>query len=82
MGKWDELVPVDLSPAANGRQSLVQRGCQLLVAKIINRFGGKASSEGLESRESVLARTQLASVITDDNMAAEWRKVLRLQDPP
>jgi spermidine synthase len=39
-------------------------------------------SEGLESRESVLARTQLASVITDDNMAAEWRKVLRLQDPP
>jgi spermidine synthase len=39
-------------------------------------------SEGLESRESVLSRTQAATVITDDNMAAEWRKVLRLQDPP
>jgi spermidine synthase len=40
------------------------------------------TAEGLESRDSVLARTQLASVITDDNMAAEWRKVFRLQDPP
>jgi spermidine synthase len=38
--------------------------------------------EGLESRDSVLARTAVATVITDDNMAAEWRKVLRLQDPP
>ena len=39
-------------------------------------------NEGLESRASVLARTSAATVITDDNMAAEWRKVLRLQDPP
>lgn len=39
-------------------------------------------AEGLESRDAVLARTQLATVITDDNMAAEWRKVLRFQEPP
>ena len=39
-------------------------------------------SEGLEAGPSVLARTSGATVITDDNMAAEWRKVLRLQDPP
>lgn len=37
---------------------------------------------GLESRESVLARTQAALVITDDNMVPEWRKVLRFQEAP
>ncbi len=39
-------------------------------------------AEGLESRDSVLTRTRSATVITDDNMAAEWRRVFRLQDPP
>ena len=39
-------------------------------------------SEGLESRDSVLARTAAATVVTDDNMVAEWREVLRFQDPP
>jgi hypothetical protein len=38
--------------------------------------------EGLETRESVLRRTQSAMLITDDNMAAEWRQVLRFQEPP
>ena len=37
---------------------------------------------GLESRESVLARTQAALLVTDDNMVPEWQKVLRFQDPP
>ena len=37
---------------------------------------------GLESRESVLARTQAALIVTDDNMVPEWQKVLRFQDPP
>jgi spermidine synthase len=36
--------------------------------------------EGLESRESILRRTQSALVITDDNMIPEWRKVLRFHD--
>jgi spermidine synthase len=40
--------------------------------------------DGLEKRESVLARANAAGalVITDDNMVPEWRKVLRFQDPP
>jgi spermidine synthase len=37
---------------------------------------------GLERRESVLARTQAALLVTDDNMVPEWQKVLRFQDPP
>ena len=36
--------------------------------------------EGLESRESVLRRTQSALVITDDNMVPEWREVLRFHE--
>jgi spermidine synthase len=42
------------------------------------------NDEGLEKRESVLARSIAAGarVITDDNMVPEWRKVLRFQDPP
>jgi spermidine synthase len=36
--------------------------------------------EGLESRESILARTQSALVITDDNMVTEWRQVLRFHE--
>jgi spermidine synthase len=43
---------------------------------------GEPTNEGLESRESVLARTAAATVVTDDNMVAEWREVLRFQDPP
>lgn len=36
--------------------------------------------EGLESRDSVLRRTQTASLITDDNMIPEWRKIFRFHD--
>lgn len=52
------------------------------LAAFADTIDAPPEAEGLESRDSVLARTQLARVITDDNMAAEWRKVLRLQDPP
>ncbi len=40
------------------------------------------TDEGLEARASILARTQAATVVTDDNMVPEWREVLRFQDPP
>lgn len=42
------------------------------------------ADDGLEARESMLARADQAGakVITDDNMMPEWRKVLRFQDPP
>jgi predicted membrane-bound spermidine synthase len=36
--------------------------------------------EGLESRESVLRRTQSALLITDDNMIPEWKEVLRFHE--
>jgi spermidine synthase len=36
--------------------------------------------EGLETRESVLRRTQGALVITDDNMIPEWRQVFRFHE--
>jgi len=37
---------------------------------------------GLEARASVLARTQAALTVTDDNMVPEWRQIFRFQDPP
>ncbi|MCL2725044.1 MAG: fused MFS/spermidine synthase [Polyangiaceae bacterium] len=40
------------------------------------------TDDGLESRQSILARTQSATLVTDDNMIPEWRQVLRFQDPP
>ena len=52
------------------------------LVKYPDSISAPPEREGLESRDSVLARTQLATVITDDNMAAEWRQVLRLQEPP
>ncbi len=42
------------------------------------------TDEGLESRDRLLSRPEIAAarVVTDDNMAPEWRQVLRFQDPP
>ncbi len=45
-------------------------------------INAEPTSEGLESRDSVIGRTADATVVTDDNMVAEWREVLRFQDPP
>ncbi|CAN5866491.1 spermidine synthase [soil metagenome] len=45
-------------------------------------INAEPTSEGLESRASVMARTSAALVVTDDNMVPEWREVLRFQDPP
>ncbi len=36
--------------------------------------------QGLESRESILSRTDAAALVTDDNMVPEWRKVFRFQE--
>lgn len=43
---------------------------------------GPPVAHGLESRESVLARTHAALLVTDDNMVPEWRQVLRFQAAP
>ncbi|MDB4942134.1 MAG: hypothetical protein JWP97_1668 [Labilithrix sp.] len=52
------------------------------LAGYADTINGAPSDEGLESRASVMARTQAARVVTDDNMVPEWREVLRFQDPP
>ncbi len=36
---------------------------------------------GMESRESILARTEAAKIITDDNMVVEFRQPLRFPEP-
>jgi spermidine synthase len=36
---------------------------------------------GMESRESILARTKAATIITDDNMVSEFRQPLRFPTP-
>ena len=35
--------------------------------------GNKYVSEGMETRENILRRTKHMQVVTDDNMATEWR---------
>lgn len=40
------------------------------------------TDHGLEARDRILARTQAARVVTDDNMVPEWREVFRFQEPP
>jgi spermidine synthase len=40
------------------------------------------NERGLESRDSVLARTKDATVITDDNMVPEWRQIFRFPETP
>lgn len=53
-------------------------------AEFPDTVNGPFDDEALESGKSMLARAEQAGavVITDDNMAPEWRKVIRFQDPP
>lgn len=58
---------------------------QKLMAELLewpDTIDAPPREDGIESRDSVLARTQSAMVVTDDNMVPEWQKVLRFQDPP
>jgi len=52
------------------------------LVKYADTIQAEPVSEGLESRDRVLARTAMARLVTDDNMVPEWREVLRFQDPP
>jgi spermidine synthase len=58
---------------------------QKLMAELLewpDTIDAAPRDDGLETRESLLARTQGALTVTDDNMVPEWTKVLRFQDPP
>jgi spermidine synthase len=63
-----------------------EEGKKLLedLVRYADTIDAPPDDEGLEKRESVLARANAAGalVITDDNMVPEWRKVLRFQEPP
>src|SRR5262249_26517697 len=45
----------------------------------VDTFAAPPTREGLESKESMLARFTAARVITDDNMVPEWRDDLSVQ---
>ncbi len=78
LGTKIDGVPVVTLTTAEDEKFLAD---SLAYADTVNR---PPIDEGLEVRESVLARSIAAGarVITDDNMAPEWRKVLRFQEPP
>jgi spermidine synthase len=83
-GRWEKTLAtfsIGGEPAIDRTTEEGQKFFDDLVS-YADTINAPPESEGLEARHSVLARTASASVITDDNMAAEWRKVLRLQDPP
>jgi spermidine synthase len=42
---------------------------------------GPVQDWGMENRQSILARTDRATLVTDDNMIVEFRKPLRFPDP-
>ncbi|HSQ61796.1 MAG TPA: fused MFS/spermidine synthase, partial [Polyangiaceae bacterium] len=42
---------------------------------------GPVKGWGMEDRQSILARTEAAKLVTDDNMVVEFRKPLRFPDP-
>ena len=54
------------------------------LVRYADSVNGPPRDDGIEMRESVLARVNATSakIITDDNMVTEWRQVLRFQEPP
>ena len=65
MGKRDELVPVDLAPAAYRGQSFFQRSRELFVAIVIKRLGGKPFSESPRAPGSTRRRLDVAGLAAD-----------------
>ena len=59
MGKRDEVIPVDLAPAAHRGQSFFQRGRELFVAPFIKRLGGKPFADRLELRDQLVDDSML-----------------------
>jgi spermidine synthase len=53
--------------------------------KVLNEFlenadtlpGNSYADDGMETRENILRRTSGKQIVTDDNMATEWREVIR-----
>ncbi len=83
-GRWERTLAAftfDGQPAIDRKTPDGQSFFDDLVS-YADSVNAEPTAEGLESRASVMAHTQAAIVVTDDNMVPEWREVLRFQDPP
>lgn len=81
--RWETVLRetrIDGEPAIDLSTDVGQRTYEELVA-YPDTLSAPPGEEGLESRESVLARTRTAMIVTDDNMLPEWQKVLRFPEP-
>ena len=83
-GRWERTLAAftfEGQPAIDRSNADGQKFFEDLVS-YADSINAESTSEGLESRASVMAGVQGALVVTDDNMVPEWREVLRFQDPP
>lgn len=81
--RWETVLRetrIDGAPAIDLSTDLGRQTYDELVA-YPDTLNAPPGEEGLESRESVLARTRTAMIVTDDNMLPEWQKVLRFPEP-
>jgi spermidine synthase len=77
--RWETVLKtysLDGSPAIDRSTENGQKLYEELLA-YADTINEPPNDRGLESRDSVLARTKDARLITDDNMVPEWRKLLR-----
>lgn len=78
-GRWEHVLQtfsMDGTPAIDRSTKNGQELYDELLA-YADTIHAEPTDRGLESRESVLARTHDARIITDDNMVPEWRQLLR-----
>jgi spermidine synthase len=74
--RWQSVLDVALDRSDEGAQDVYNE-----LMEYPDTINAKPPIEsGLESRASVLARTESAMVITDDNMVPEWRQVIRFPE--
>jgi hypothetical protein len=84
-GRWRDTLEhytIDGKPCIDTSTEKGQKLLDDLVAMPDTmRFGNKLQGWGMETRASILARTESAKLITDDNMVPEFRQPLRFPEP-
>jgi spermidine synthase len=81
-GRWERTLAdyaIDGVPAIDRATEDGQAFYEGLVA-YADTVHAPPIKEGLETRQSILLRTEASRVITDDNMVPEWREVLRFHE--
>ena len=82
--RWRELLAhynIDGRPCIDTSSPDGQKLLEDLVAMPDTMRAGRYQEWGMEGRESILARTDGATVVTDDNMVIELRHPMRFPDP-